>query len=330
MSVLLTHIDDDGKCAAAIAYREMFTINERPEDTLFYNYQDEPILPEYEFLEKEKVVITDLSINDRIMDFVKRAFEAGCEVYHVDHHATTIVKSNSFTEEEKAIYDKVHTFFSAKFSATMLMWIWACANAEERADINTIWEKIDFTEVNSHIGFNPEKPNERVYRIPDVVRFIDDWDLWKFEHPETKPFHYGFEMELAKMANSPLWDELLYNFNAPIIVTKRYLDPGRAIEGYLQSEYAMLRRQAFDATIPGFEDLTCIAINGLSNSFAFGELIEQYDVCVLFHFDGTTKDWKYSIYSKDGGVDVSEIAKAFGGGGHEHASGFRTQILIFA
>ncbi len=30
----------------------------------------------------------------------------------------------------------------------------------------------------------------------------------------------------------------------------------------------------------------------------------------------------YSLRSVDGGLDVSEIAKSFGGGGHEHAAGF--------
>lgn len=31
----------------------------------------------------------------------------------------------------------------------------------------------------------------------------------------------------------------------------------------------------------------------------------------------------YSLRSREGGVDVSEIAKQFGGGGHKHAAGFR-------
>ena len=36
----------------------------------------------------------------------------------------------------------------------------------------------------------------------------------------------------------------------------------------------------------------------------------------------TAKGRTYSLRSSEEGIDVSEIAKMFGGGGHEHAAGF--------
>jgi len=35
---------------------------------------------------------------------------------------------------------------------------------------------------------------------------------------------------------------------------------------------------------------------------------------------------QWSLRSREDGIDVSEIAKTFGGGGHKHAAGFQTPI----
>lgn len=333
MSLLVTHIDDDGKASAAIALRELFPFDVRPEaaDIVYYNYWHTPIAPDHEFHENEKVVIVDLSLDDWVFNLIKRAVAAGSQVVHIDHHATTQEYIDAMTPDDKAIYDKVRTVYHTKFSATMLCWIWSCAHQDERDSIdNTIANIIDFSEDWKLLVFNPgQGDKERVYKIPDVVRYVDDWDIWRFDIKETKAFHYGFNTELDKNPDSKLWDELLYNYNAPIIVNKRYLEPGHAIEKNLESEYVMLRKMSFEAKIPGFENLTCIVINGLSNSFAFGDLLQAYDVAVIFHYDGPQANWKYSIYSKADGVDVSDIAESFGGGGHPHASGFRTEKNIF-
>lgn len=335
MSILVTHIDDDGKASAAIALREMFPFDVRPEaaDIVYYNYWHTPIAPDHEFHEHEKVVIVDLSLDDWVFNLIKRAVEAGCQVVHVDHHATTQQYIEQFTPEQATIYDNVETIFSTKFSATMLCWIWSCAHPEEREKFDeTMHSVIDFSEDWKLLVFYPgQGEKERIYKIPDVVRYVDDWDIWRFDIQQTKAFHYGFNTELDKNPDAKLWDELIYNYNAPIIIQKKYLEPGQAIEKNLESEYAILRKMAFEATIPRFESISCIAINGISNSFAFGDLLNAYDVAVLFHYDGPQGNWKYSIYSKNtpDGVDVSKIAEAFDGGGHPHAAGFRTKKNIF-
>lgn len=46
-----------------------------------------------------------------------------------------------------------------------------------------------------------------------------------------------------------------------------------------------------------------------------------------FSFNGRNGTWTYSMYSKI--VDVSNIAKKYGGGGHRGAAGFNLDKLIF-
>ena len=52
---------------------------------------------------------------------------------------------------------------------------------------------------------------------------------------------------------------------------------------------------------------------------------DGYDGCACFYFDG--KQYNFSLYNDNGLVDVSLIAKQFGGGGHKGAAGFRVKNL---
>lgn len=54
----------------------------------------------------------------------------------------------------------------------------------------------------------------------------------------------------------------------------------------------------------------------------FGSGHRSFGVCWFDRFDGK-RQW--SLRSTDAGIDVSEIAKQFGGGGHKHAAGFETE-----
>ncbi|MDO5845105.1 MAG: DHHA1 domain-containing protein, partial [Methanocorpusculum sp.] len=53
---------------------------------------------------------------------------------------------------------------------------------------------------------------------------------------------------------------------------------------------------------------------------------DKYEIFIPFVFDG--EQYTVSLYSTT--VDVSEIAKSFGGGGHKGASGFQCAELPFA
>ena len=51
-----------------------------------------------------------------------------------------------------------------------------------------------------------------------------------------------------------------------------------------------------------------------------------------FGYDGSIHKWRYTLYQSDkidNIVDVSEIAKRYGGGGHRGAAGFVLDYNIF-
>lgn len=55
------------------------------------------------------------------------------------------------------------------------------------------------------------------------------------------------------------------------------------------------------------------------------ELAEHAPFAAAFWFDG--KQWAFSLRSREGGTDVSEVAQGFGGGGHKNAAGFCVKNL---
>lgn len=63
----------------------------------------------------------------------------------------------------------------------------------------------------------------------------------------------------------------------------------------------------------------------------FNSIRENYDLCCKFSYDGSIQKWTYFFVSgKDNAVDVSEVAKHFGGGGHAAAASCQTPYNIFS
>ena len=44
-------------------------------------------------------------------------------------------------------------------------------------------------------------------------------------------------------------------------------------------------------------------------------------MCVMYRYSGKYNKYKLEFRSGDNGIDVSEVAKQLGGGGHFHAAG---------
>jgi nanoRNase/pAp phosphatase (c-di-AMP/oligoRNAs hydrolase) len=76
---------------------------------------------------------------------------------------------------------------------------------------------------------------------------------------------------------------------------------------------------AYEAELAGHHILACNATTLFSD--IAGEMAKgrPFGLCWFDRADGKRQ---YSLRSDEQGVDVSEVAKQFGGGGHKHAAGF--------
>lgn len=160
--------------------------------------------------------------------------------------------------------------------------------------------------------------------LPAAVRLLGRYDVWDHSNPEVLPFQYGMKGEKTEPGESAgFWGQL---FHGQLI--DRIIGRGQAILDYQAAQSKKyVQACSFETEIDG---LKCVAVNlMLTNSQIFDSVWDdsRYDAMLAF---GWKRDkWTVSLYTDKPGVDVSVVAKARGGGGHEGAAGFQCSILPF-
>lgn len=160
--------------------------------------------------------------------------------------------------------------------------------------------------------------------IPLIVKYCDDYDMWRFDLKGTKNFHMGFSIVSHEPENS-IWDKLLStDFEGTKDLISDIILQGEAITRYRsQMMESLVKSYGYSSTINGY---TCFVLNqGLISSNDFESIEDQnYPILVGYIYDGSK--YSYSLRSTD--VNVAKIAEMYGGGGHEHAAGFSSKTKI--
>jgi uncharacterized protein len=148
-----------------------------------------------------------------------------------------------------------------------------------------------------------------------LVDYTEDRDLWRWQLPKSKAIN-------AAIASYPMefdvWDELARQ--DPMEIAKE----GKAILRYK----AQLIAEAIAGTVEiDFGGLKVSVANCTSRdlvSEVAGELAKgrPFGGC-WYVYKGKTV---WSLRSTEEGLDVSEVAKKYGGGGHRNAAGFRAEV----
>lgn len=157
--------------------------------------------------------------------------------------------------------------------------------------------------------------------MPTVVKLLGDYDVWAFKYGEvTNALQTGIGLYVTKPESSD-WITWLN----PEYVPSEEIRCGEITLKYRDNYYAgLVKSWSFFAEIEGFKTIACNA--GSVSSQLFDSITDDYDIMMPFVFDG--KQWTVSLYTKKD-IDVSEIAKKYGGGGHEKAAGFQCKELPF-
>lgn len=150
---------------------------------------------------------------------------------------------------------------------------------------------------------------------PEFIRYVQDRDLWIKELPYTE------EINLAMFAYDYTFDNWDTISVTPIDVLR---DEGIAIYRKHMKDVRELTEQVQYMTIGGFENVPTVNANYFYGSDLCGLLSEK---CPFSAYYWVNKEGEYvfgmrSFKDFKGAIDVSEIAKGYGGGGHKHASGF--------
>lgn len=346
MAKILHHNDDDGRCAAFItkSYIVPYAMMS-PEDFIEYNHAGNLEKKYPAIKENETVVIVDIALGVEVDSFIGYVIGNGGNVIHIDHHASGIEYFEEFHNAfEKYIEEgKYKYFFKNGISGTMLCWIYSNVfNDEDRKD--PMNARFDFDDDNlrnkcCRISENGEPvsnvdtpvTDRMIPEIPDVIRFIDDHDIFKHKITETRYFTNGFMLQPNKHPLSQIWNDIITNAD--------YRERNQFIQDIIKEGEIILRyRNLLDAK--NLSNGFYVNINGKNvaflntpegNSFTFQDMYNYSDAVCKYSFDGE-KYW-FTFYSDENkGADckalIEYLKENYGakyefitGGGHVHAAG---------
>lgn len=237
---------------------------------------------------KKKVVMVDFSLQP-FSHMMK--LDSMCNLFWIDHHESAIQEAvkRGFTPPGRRYVGKA-----------------AC---------ELVWNYI----AESH----PELPSSP---CPKSVEYLSRYDVGDFSDRKTLYFQYGLRAQSSNPSpnNKAFWDQVIFGGSSYI---DRTVDQGQTIVCFLQAEMKKyIDSCSFEVDFQGYR---CLGVN---KNFPSDLLLspglwdgDKYDILLTFGFK--YGKWHVLMYSPDSGVDVSLIAKKYGGGGHEHAAGFQSACV---
>lgn len=142
---------------------------------------------------------------------------------------------------------------------------------------------------------------------PIAIKWIEDYDLWRFKYVETKAFHAALTSYIFDFV---IWDSI---FKYP----KDILLAGDAILRYQAKLVDILAKQAELLPFQGFRNIPWVKCSLPQLTSDLGNRL-----CKGKPFSVVEMPDQISLRSDEQGEDVSVIAKKLGGGGHVHAAGY--------
>jgi hypothetical protein len=293
--ILVLHhsADFDGICSREVARKALGDTA----DYLGYDYgQPVPDISGY-----STVYLIDISLPTDVM------LAKAAKLIVIDHHKTLIDAVEWFKSEFKGYYciDGVaacrlaYQYFHRSAGHAMSIGHWQCVPSKQ--------DYLDHKVVE-----------------PYAVRLLGEYDVWLKSDQNTDPFQLGL---LAQ--KEPDWYLLLQlgdeaGAGAEHISTQylcNIIDSGLTIQRFTEVTNADISKtRGFDVE---FEGLKFRALNtARCNSLTFtAALRPEHDGCLGYYYNG--RHWKVSFYGvpHKPDVDLSVIAKKYGGGGHRQACG---------
>lgn len=147
---------------------------------------------------------------------------------------------------------------------------------------------------------------------PKFIQYITDRDLWKWELPYSKEFSAAFDMvpfefeEFEKFEDDSVFDDAV----------KR----GSYILAYSKTVIKKVCDKAVNKKIDGHHVMVVNSSHWISEIGA--KLAPDCDFALIWYYDHDVSVIKVSLRAFHDHVDVSEISKKYGGGGHKKAAGF--------
>jgi uncharacterized protein len=161
-----------------------------------------------------------------------------------------------------------------------------------------------------------------IENAPMDTKLVADYDVWDFKYgDDTTYFKLWFDS--VNLSPEEYLDTIRFNSRGDNITS--FIQIGKSIKSYVDAQHKY-NRETF-AYVSEFDGHKCLVCNRKDNSWLFGEYIDEFDFVVSCVFNG--EKWISSLFSKKENINVGEICKKYGGGGHKGAAGFISDKFMF-
>ena len=145
--------------------------------------------------------------------------------------------------------------------------------------------------------------------VPSLLIYIQDRDLWTKKLPNIDEFTAALR---SYPQDFKIWDDFS---------VFELIEEGDSIQRYYRTIVEQTKQHAYRRDVAGF-DVPVVNASLFMASELAGELAQGEPFAACYAESATNIIWSLRSRAPDG-MDVAEIARRFGGGGHKHAAGFK-------
>ena len=337
-------VDMDGRCAGAIINKYIHCEYKKSCYFIGLNYEKDINLSQIKekFVQLKTIFVVDYHISP---EESKYFIENGINVVILDHHKTFFdkyinhglfeCKPLSNTSELSNYVEtkiKVLTYKNTnKNQGTFISWY----SEKFSGALLTAYYVKEIT--NNGKNFLELKAEDRlnVTGMILIAQIVSVYDTWDHTDIELWNEAYWFNLACQNENYYPThteWDKIFYNGKR----SEELISIGKILANYIEKVNATLSK-SLAGTLYWQSKCFC-AINGSGNSTLVNSIFnpELHDAVLIYHWVPKEHMWKISMYHNDKmtekqkkKIDLSIIAKEFGGGGHKGACGFSCKHLPF-
>jgi oligoribonuclease NrnB/cAMP/cGMP phosphodiesterase (DHH superfamily) len=187
---------------------------------------------------------------------------------------------------------------------------------------------VHLSKVNSGASLTYRHFSKFKLPLPSLFQYLQDRDLWQFKYPDTNEVHYAL-MGLPKRFHE--WALYLHDdpravgagYATPISSFPALIDHGRVVQGFMNEQAKDLASWAVSARFHDYDILVAQTISHLKSEVA--HILSKGRAFGMAYYDQGDSRY-YSLRADDAGIDVSKIAREYGGGGHAKAAAFQMRM----
>ena len=240
-------------------------------------------------------------------------------VIMLDHHLTAARALPELREKIKATGARIVPYINQEYSGALLAYVFTRVfwdNDGNPPEVNASFEYPN--------GFNLAM-NKYLRHIiaPKLFQYVQDRDLWQWKLPLSREFSEGLLLYPQTFED---WEDLVMHFDWHFdhIVTL-----GKAAIGYRDKILSsVIPNRVFKMKIGGFV-VPVVNLPGILGSEAGNLLSKDQPFAASFSIMGNEVLFSLRSTAPEG-MDVEQIAKGYGGGGHKNAAGFRCSLEKFS